>query len=44
MEEKLKAIKYDVKTWNPIALWSWNVEIENCAICKNHIMERCIEC
>lgn len=22
----------------------WNIQVDNCAICKNHIMEKCIEC
>ena len=22
----------------------WNIHVDNCAICKNHIMEKCIEC
>lgn len=22
----------------------WNLRVENCAICKNHLMERCIDC
>lgn len=43
---------FEVKKWNAVALWSiycykdlgWNIHVDNCAICKNHIMEKCIEC
>lgn len=27
-----------------MALWSWDIQVENCAICRNHIMDLCIEC
>jgi RING-box protein 1 len=27
-----------------VALWGWNVQVDNCAICRNHIMEQCIDC
>jgi len=30
--------------WNAVALWSWDIVVETCAICRNHIMELCIEC
>jgi len=33
-----------IKRWNAIALWSWNVEVDTCAICRNGIQELCIEC
>jgi len=33
-----------VKKWNAVALWAWNVDIDTCAICRNLIMELCIEC
>jgi len=35
---------FEVKKFNAIALWSWDIEIDNCAICRNHIMDLCIEC
>lgn len=28
----------------PVALWSLKTKMENCAICRNHIMDTCIEC
>ncbi|XP_026816944.1 RING-box protein 1-like [Rhopalosiphum maidis] len=39
-----KKPKIEVLKWNGIALWSWDIVVDNCAICRNHIMELCIEC
>ena len=39
-----KKDRFEVKKWNAVALWSWDVAIETCAICRNHIMDKCIEC
>ena len=25
-------------------LLGWNIQVDTCAICKNHIMEKCIDC
>ncbi|KAG7664754.1 HRT1 [[Candida] subhashii] len=36
--------KFEVKKWTAVAFWSWDIQIENCAICRNHLMEPCIEC
>jgi len=36
--------RFEVKKWNAVALWSWDIVVENCAICRNHIMDLCIEC
>lgn len=27
-----------------MSLWSWDIEVDNCAICRNLVMEFCIEC
>ncbi|KAH8323104.1 hypothetical protein KR074_003622 [Drosophila pseudoananassae] len=37
-------IRFEVKKWNAVALWSWDIVVENCAICRNQIMDLCIEC
>ena len=29
---------FSVKKWNAVAMWSWDVECDTCAICKVHIM------
>ncbi len=33
-----------VTKWNAVGVWSWNVKVENCAICRNAINDLCIEC
>ncbi|KAI9225279.1 MAG: hypothetical protein DHS80DRAFT_26336 [Piptocephalis tieghemiana] len=36
--------RFEVKKWNAVALWAWDIAVDNCAICRNHIMDPCIEC
>lgn len=36
--------RFEIKKWNAVALWSWDIQVDNCAICRNHIMDLCIEC
>ncbi|XP_033016670.1 E3 ubiquitin-protein ligase RBX1-like [Lacerta agilis] len=36
--------RFEVKKWNAVALWAWDIMVDNCAICRNHIMDLCIEC
>ncbi|EFX65402.1 hypothetical protein DAPPUDRAFT_65509 [Daphnia pulex] len=36
--------RIEVKRWNAVALWTWDIVVENCAICRNHIMDLCIAC
>lgn len=33
-----------LKKWMPVALWSLDIKVEVCAICRNHIMDSCVEC
>ena len=40
----MKWIKIQVKKWNAVALWAWDIVVDTCAICRNHIMDLCIEC
>ena len=30
--------------WNAVALWAWDIVVDNCAICRNHIMDLCKPC
>ncbi|VFQ68149.1 unnamed protein product [Cuscuta campestris] len=39
-----KVKKFEIKKWNAVALWAWDIVVDNCAICRNHIMDLCIEC
>ncbi|KAK9386886.1 hypothetical protein V1515DRAFT_603293 [Lipomyces mesembrius] len=43
-KEKLAKKRFEVRKWNAVSLWAWDIVVENCAICRNHIMEPCIEC
>jgi len=36
--------RFEIKKYNAVALWSWDMVVDNCAICRNHIMDVCIEC
>ena len=33
-EEKL----FTLKKWNAVAMWSWDVECDTCAICRVQVM------
>ena len=35
---------FTLKKWNAVAVWSWNTNIENCAICKLYLSELCPDC
>jgi RING-box protein 1 len=35
---------FEVKKWNAVSLWAWDLQVDSCAICRNHIMDLCIEC
>ena len=35
---------FEIKKWNSVALWSWDLPVEQCAICRSHIMDLCIDC
>ncbi|XP_064539734.1 RING-box protein 1-like [Drosophila montana] len=36
--------RFEIMNWNANALWSWDVQIDTCAICRNLIKDPCIEC
>ena len=36
--------RFEVKKWNAVAMWAWDIQVDTCAICRNHIMDPCIEC
>eukprot|EP01080_Neovahlkampfia_damariscottae_P002881 gene2881-4724_t len=37
-------LRYDVKKWNAVSLWRWDVIVDNCAICRVNIHDLCIDC
>ncbi|CDR40096.1 CYFA0S04e03510g1_1 [Cyberlindnera fabianii] len=36
--------RFEVRKWTAVAFWSWDIVVDTCAICRNHLMEPCIEC
>lgn len=46
-EEQFKEMKkkrFEIKKLAAMAMWSWDIMVDNCAICRNLIMDLCIEC
>lgn len=33
--------RFEVNKWSAVALWSWDLQVDNCAICRNMIMDQC---
>ncbi|OAQ83918.1 RING-box protein 1 [Purpureocillium lilacinum] len=41
-KKKFEVKKVGLHTpWNAVALWAWDIVVDNCAICRNHIMDLC---
>lgn len=36
--------RFKVKKWTAVAMWAYDISVDNCAICRNHIMDKCIDC
>ncbi|OMO91793.1 Zinc finger, RING/FYVE/PHD-type [Corchorus olitorius] len=34
-----KPKRFEIKKWSAVALWAWDIVVDNCAICRNHIMD-----
>ena len=45
-ELKAQGKKMDeAKKFHGVAFWAWNIDVDNCAICRKYIMDHlCIEC
>lgn len=37
------APRFEIKKWNAVAMWSWDICADNCAICRNSLNEPSIE-
>ena len=35
---------FTLKKWNAVAMWSWDVVSDTCAICRVIIMDACLSC
>uniref|UniRef100_A0A3Q2XT44 Ring finger protein 7 n=1 Tax=Hippocampus comes TaxID=109280 RepID=A0A3Q2XT44_HIPCM len=33
---------FSLKKWNAVAMWSWDVECDTCAICRVQVMGECM--
>ena len=33
---------FSLKKWNAVAMWSWDVECDTCAICRVQVMDACL--
>lgn len=36
--------RFSLRKWNATALWQWDIQLDNCAICRNEVTAQCIEC
>ena len=37
------AVRFEIKKWNAVAMWSWDICADTCAICRNSLNEPSIE-
>jgi RING-box protein 1 len=37
------AKRFEIKKWNAVAMWSWAICTDTCAICRNNLYEPSIE-
>jgi len=37
------AKRFEIKKWNAVAMWSWSICTDTCAICRNNLYEPSIE-
>ena len=36
--------KFEIKKWNAVATWAWDIRMDVCAICRNSLQLPCLEC
>lgn len=44
VSEKKQDKMFGLKKWNLVAMWSWDVECDTCAICRVQVMGECVPC
>jgi len=37
------AVRFEIKKWNAVTMWSWDICADTCAICRNSLNEPSIE-
>uniref|UniRef100_A0A915PWU0 Acyl-coenzyme A oxidase n=1 Tax=Setaria digitata TaxID=48799 RepID=A0A915PWU0_9BILA len=40
----IEQVPFVLKKWNALAMWSWDVECDICAICRVQLMDACLRC
>ena len=40
---EIAAPRFEIKKWNAVAMWSWDICADTCAICRNSLNEPSIE-
>lgn len=40
---KINGKRFEIKKWNAVAMWSWAICTDTCAICRNNLYEPSIE-
>lgn len=43
VEAKIGGKRFEIKKWNAVAMWSWAISTDTCAICRNNLYEPSIE-
>lgn len=36
-------VRFEIKKWNAVTMWSWDICSDTCAICRNSLNEPSIE-
>lgn len=36
--------QFTISKWNGVALWSWQMDQDTCAICKSSLVDKCVHC
>ncbi|GMM31840.1 SCF ubiquitin ligase complex subunit [Martiniozyma asiatica (nom. inval.)] len=39
-----KKKRFEIKKWTAVAFWAWDQTNDHCAICRNFLMDGCIDC
>lgn len=42
-KESTGTVKFEIKKWNAVTMWSWDICADTCAICRNSLNEPSIE-
>jgi hypothetical protein len=37
------AVRFEIKKWNAVTMWAWDICADTCAICRNSLNEPSIE-